>query len=230
MLLMLSTNRPMIVLIDDDEDRYEVTGADQAPVARRRIDVALVDVVDQVGRRRVDRRGKRGHERGEQAGEQQAQYPDRRELQHRGRQNVLEIEPAADHQVEFLVVDDRQHREAGDHQVTDRVERDRYEAAHHRRLARRAGRQDFLHVVVGSRPGGADQDALEQHHHEEDAEQRIAVRDDFAVDLVDDAAPVDVQRPAEKRIGPAGGCRRLQRFRRHVGHRDDRDDRPPRPP
>jgi len=64
----------------DERQGHDVTHDDQRAAAGVGIDVALVDVVHHIGRRRVDRGGKIRHVGGEQSGQHQAKHTDRQKL------------------------------------------------------------------------------------------------------------------------------------------------------
>jgi hypothetical protein len=186
--------------------------------------VAPVDVVDEVGRRRVQGRRERRHEGREQSRDDQPEHAGRRELADRRRQDAVVVGSARRDDAEVVEIGDRKHGEAGDQQVTDRHQHDRHEAAHQRRLARRARGEDLLHVVVGGGAGGADQDALEQHHHHESAEQRETVARDLLVERGEVAGPVEVEGPGEEGRVPAGRHERVDRRRVDALDGDDGDD------
>ena len=207
-----------------EHDRHRVAEIDEPLAARLRVDVAPVDVVDEVGGRRVQGRRERRDECREQSRDDQAEDTGRRKLAHRRRQDAIVVGDARRGDAELVEIGDGEDREAGDQQVADRHQHEGHEAAHHRRLARRARGEDLLHVVVGRGAGGADQHALEQHHHHERAEQREAVARDLVVERRETAAPAEVERPAEERRVPASGRERRDRRRIDALDGDDGDD------
>ena len=67
-----SVAKPKRDAAEDDDDRGQVAEHHQPPRRRLRIEIALVDVVDDIGRAAVDRRDERAHERRQQAREDHA--------------------------------------------------------------------------------------------------------------------------------------------------------------
>ena len=194
----------------DDGSGHRIGEPDQPSPAGVRIDATPIDIVDEVGGRRIQRRGESRDECGEKSRDDQAEHAGRREPVHGRGQDAVVVARCRRRDPEIVEVGDGERREARDHQVADRLEHHRDEAAHQRRLAWRARREDLLHVVVGRGTGGAHQHALEQQHHHEGAEQRVAVARDAAVERGEGAAPVEVERPAEERRVPARGSQGLR--------------------
>nr|GFD09599.1 hypothetical protein [Tanacetum cinerariifolium] len=99
-------------------------------------------------------------------------------------QNALEVDGAVGRpQVELVVVEQPQNGEPDNERVADGQQNNRHKAAHFAGLLGRARAQDFLHVVVGRGTGQRGKNPFKGHHHEENAEQRVAVAGYFAVDL-----------------------------------------------
>jgi hypothetical protein len=130
-----------------------------------RVDEALVDIVDHIRGRSVERGGEVRHERGREARQQEADDARRDVLEH-DRQHLLEVGvPATQLRHAKRQGEDR---DARDHHVAREHEHERHHAVHQRRLARIARGQDALHIVVRRRPGQAGEHALEEHQAEDD--------------------------------------------------------------
>ena len=105
----------------------------------------------------------------------------------------------------------RQNGQARDQEVAREGQHHVDPAAHHGGFARILAGEHALHIVVRRRAGRADQHALEQQHHDEEAEQPVAVFGDLGVGRGNQRGPVQVQVPAEEDVVPAGGNELAQR-------------------
>ena len=124
---------------NDDGDRRNITKANAKPLARLGIEEATIDVVDDVGRRGVHRRGKVRHEGREQARHQYAEKSWRYKLGERIGQHLLEVHIDAHVADLGTVKDERQDGETSHHEVTRNVEYDIDDRAHLAGFARVAG-------------------------------------------------------------------------------------------
>ena len=141
--------------------------------------VALVDVVDEVRRRGVDRGRKVRHEGGQQAGDEEAQQAHGHKPAQRIGKHQFKIHVGA-HGADVVAEEHgRQHGEPDDEEVARKGEYDVYPRAHHGGFARRLCREHALHIVVRRRACGGDQHALEEQHHDEEAEEAVAVLGDL---------------------------------------------------
>ena len=142
------------------QERGEVADLDVGFLRSFGTDVALVEVVDQVGRPRVDRRVERRHEGGQQTGQQQSHDTDRQEIVDDHGQDLFEVDVAAPRGHLVAEEDQGQDGHAGNHEPA-RHRADRDEAAHHGGFLRGARRQHALHVVIRRRPGHAHEESFE---------------------------------------------------------------------
>ena len=185
------------------------------------IDVTLVNVIDEVGRRGIDCGRKVGHEGRQQAGDQEAQQSDGDVSAQHHRQHPLKIQISA-HAVQLGTQKGRcQHGQADDEEVAGRGEHDVDPGAHHRGFAGILAGEHALHIVVGSRSGGRNQQALEEQHHHEEAEELILVCRDLGRGRGQKGRPVQAEVPAEEEIVPAGGHHFVQGIGGHLHHGDD---------
>ena len=188
-----------------------------------RVDEAAVDVVDQVRRGGVHGGREIGHEGRQQAGHRYAQQARRNEPRERVGQHHLEIHPAS-HGADSVAVEHQgEDGESRDHKIAGHVQHHVHQGAHHAGLAWRPRGENPLHVVVGRRSGRAEQDALEQNHHEEGPENGVAVLHNLPVDRGNQVAPVQVQMPAEPDLVPARRHNLGEGRRRHARNGDDAD-------
>src|SRR6185369_15808119 len=211
----------------DSENDYgegaDVAESDVGAWTGVRIDVALVDVVNDVGRRCVDRGREVRHKGCEQTGYQEAEQAGWDKAIESVGENHLEVDVVT-HPTNVVAEEDkRENREAGDEEVAWEGQDDVNPGAHHAGFAGIFAGENALHVVVRRGTGEAHEDALEEEHHDEEAEEFVAVLLDLGIHRADEARPVEIEMPAEEELIPAGGNRALQHVGRDTHHGDDAD-------
>src|SRR5271157_5406905 len=186
------------------------------------IDEALVDIVDEVGRGGVYGRGEVGHICSQQTGDQHTEQTGGHEPPERVGKNALEIHVGA-HAANLVAEEDQgQDGEPGNQEITREGEHDVHPATHHGGFAGVLAGKDALHVVVWRGARGADQDALEEEHHDEETEEPVAVLGDSRISRGHQMGPVHVEVPAkEEDVVPARGDEVLERAGGDLHHGDD---------
>ena len=72
--------------------RYDIAGTDHRLVAGIRVDIFFIDIIYNISRRRVGRRGKSRHKGSKQSGKQQSAYSNGHELVNSIRQDQFEVD------------------------------------------------------------------------------------------------------------------------------------------
>src|SRR5215831_15887107 len=186
-----------------------------------RVDVALIDVVDEVRRRGVNRGRKIRHIGRQQSGNQKPEQSRGNEASESFRKNALKIHVCS-HGTNGVAEEHQcKHSKARDQEVTWEGQYHVDPTTHHGSLSRILAGEHTLHVVVGSGPRRADQNSLEQQHHYEKAEESIVIFGNLGVSRGNQHGPVHVQMPADKNIVPSGGNETVEHARRNFHHGDD---------
>ena len=119
-------------------------------------------------------------------------------------QNHLKVDVVAHPPNVVAEEHERQHRQTCDQEIAREGQNDVHPRAHHGGFSRVLGGEDPLHVVVRRRPSHAHEHAFEEEHHDEEAEQFVAVLRDLGVHRTDQVGPVEIEVPTEEKLIPTG--------------------------
>ena len=134
-----------------NQHRTDITATNQQAIIRRRIDIALVEIVDQISRTCVNGGAEIGHKRRQQTGEQYAYQSRRKKIIDDVREDQLEIYQLAPRRHVFQHgrnKDQPQHGNAAD-QYPARHQTDRNDGAHQAGFSGIFRCEDALHIIIG---------------------------------------------------------------------------------